>query len=305
MPDSLAALDELGVPVREAPGTHPFRGIRFLGDRAQVEASFPGGEGIGIRRTVLHRLLVERAAAAGVSMLWGTHIDRVDQIRARWIIGADGQQSRVRRWAGLEACTRDSRRYSFRRHYSVAPWTDCMEIYWGRDSQMYVTPVGPEEVCVALISRDPHLRMGDAAPRFPRLMARLAGARPTSKGCGGVSASRRLRRVCRGNVALIGDASGSVDAITGEGLCLSFRQAIKLAQSLEAEDLAAYQEWHRRAIRRPAFMADLMLLLDAGPRLREQALRALSSWPRLFARLLAIHVSGGDHCLENATCVSF
>ena len=70
MPDSLAALDSLGVCLREAPGTHPFRGIRFVGDRSQVDASFRCGDGIGIRRTVLHTLLIDRAAAAGVKMLW-------------------------------------------------------------------------------------------------------------------------------------------------------------------------------------------------------------------------------------------
>jgi flavin-dependent dehydrogenase len=47
-------------------------------------------------------------------------------------------------------------------------------------------------------------------------------------------------------VALVGDASGSVDAITGEGLCLLFQQAVALAAALEAGDLALYQAEHRR-----------------------------------------------------------
>lgn len=66
----------------------------------------------------------------------------------------------------------------------------------------------------------------------------------------------------RGNVALIGDASGSVDAITGEGLCLSFRQAVALAEALEAEDLRGYQEAHRCLLKRPTLMANMMLMLD-------------------------------------------
>ncbi len=32
--------------------------------------------------------------------------------------------------------------------------TDSMEIYWGADCQIQVTPVASQEVCVALISRD-------------------------------------------------------------------------------------------------------------------------------------------------------
>jgi flavin-dependent dehydrogenase len=91
-------------------------------------------------------------------------------------------------------------------------------------------------------------------------------------------------------VALIGDASGSVDAITGEGLCLAFRQAVALADALEAGDLRLYQAEHRRLARRPAFMADFMLLLDRLPYLRGRALRVLSRNPHIFERLLAMHV---------------
>ncbi len=58
--------------------------------------------------------------------------------------------------------------------------------------------------------------------------------------------SRRLHRVTSGNIALIGDASGSVDAITGEGLALCFRQALELAGALKAEDLALYERAHAR-----------------------------------------------------------
>jgi hypothetical protein len=37
-------------------------------------------------------------------------------------------------------------------------------------------------------------------------------------------------------------------------------------------------------------MADLMLMMDGRPRLRTRALGALASDPRLFSRMLAMHV---------------
>ena len=40
----------------------------------------------------------------------------------------------------------------------------------------------------------------------------------TSSASGAVTRTRGLREVVRGNVAVLGDASGSVDAVTGEGL---------------------------------------------------------------------------------------
>jgi menaquinone-9 beta-reductase len=88
---------------------------------------------------------------------------------------------------------------------------------------------------------------------------------------------------------LIGDASGSVDAITGEGMSLSFRQAFVLADALESGDLGAYEAAHRRLMRRPAYMAQLMLMLDRFPRVRPHVLRLFAAEPVIFERLLAVH----------------
>lgn len=165
-----------------------------------------------------------------------------------------------------------------------------MELHWGAGCQVYVTPVGPEEVCVALISRDPRLRLDEALARFPQLSIRLGGAARATTERGAVTANCRLKRVCRGRVALVGDASGAVDAITGEGLCQAFHQAIALADGLAAGDLARYQAEHRRLARRPTRMAEFMLALDRQSWLRERTLRAFASQPGIFAKMLSMHV---------------
>ena len=76
MPDGLAALRGLGVAI---PAEHafPFRGIRFLGCGTSVDASFPSGYGCGVRRTVLHQAMLERATEAGVSFLWGARVSGI------------------------------------------------------------------------------------------------------------------------------------------------------------------------------------------------------------------------------------
>jgi menaquinone-9 beta-reductase len=289
MPDGLAAAAQLGLqlPVRDS---FPFRGIRFHGENVSVAADFPNGYGRGFRRTVLHRSLAEQAARCGVELRWGSTIGDLGGIQARWIVGADGSGSRVRSLAVLGACRRDTWRYGFRRHFQIAPWTDYVEIHWGEGCQMYVTPVAREEVGVAVISSDPKLRVDDGLRQFPALAARLSGAKESSVERGAVTASRQLRRVVRENVALIGDASGSVDAITGEGLCLGFHQALALADAMECGDLARYESAHRRLAVRPRFMADFMLTMDRRRGLRKRALPALASHPELFAGLLAMHV---------------
>jgi len=305
MPDGVSALRDLGITI-PASACHPFRGIRFFNGKQTAEATFPRGAASGIRRTALHQVLIEHAAAAGVSMLWqtsvvGLHPDGVllaaGLVPARWIVGADGSNSRVRRWAGLEPRQKSRTRFGFRRHYRVADWPSFIELHWADNSQIYVTPVGDDEVCLTLVSADPHLRLDEALDDFPELASRICHARVTSSERGAITASRTLPRVYRGNIVLVGDASGSVDAITGEGLCLAFRQSALLADCLAHDDLARYQSEHRRLLRRPAMMSRLMLAMGRHPRLRRRAMQVFESSPRSFARMLAMHV--GDGCTRN------
>jgi flavin-dependent dehydrogenase len=299
MPDGLAALEELGISV-EGEKSYPFRGIRFLSAGLEVEAAFPNGaSGMGVRRTVLHRLIAERAANLGIEFLWQTPVTGIAadgvhlgsrKVSTRWIIGADGGNSRVRRWAGLDAFRKRDCRYAFRQHYRVAPWSDRMELHWGRHGQIYVTPVAKDQVCLALISRNPKLRLTEALQQFPELKSRLDGVDVSSTEKGALTATCKLKRVRRGNVALIGDASGTVDAITGEGLCLSFSQAMVLANCLRSGDLARYEGEHRRLALRPFLMARLLLTLDGRPRLQRRTLQALQKRPDVFRRLLELHV---------------
>jgi flavin-dependent dehydrogenase len=297
MPDSIAAAREIGIRLAEAEGRR-FRGIRFHGDGCSVASDFPCGYGLGFRRTKLHSLLVEQAERAGAAMLWQTPVLGISHNEVRltgrsistsWIIGADGSASRARQWAGLDRFTRNSRRFACRQHFARKPWTEFMEIYWGEGYQVYVTPVA-DEVCVVVISRTCKPVLGGALARFPQLEAYLAGRPISSSERGAITATAVLEEVVRGNVALIGDASGSVDAITGEGLCQAFRQAAALADAIAAEDLSRYAKLHSKMRRRPAFMADLMLSMDRWPALRRHTLQVMSAHPRILQRLLAVHV---------------
>ncbi len=248
MPDGLLALQGLGITLKRSDG-YPFRGVRFFSSGVSADALFPSrGVGLAVRRTALHRIMADCAAGEGVDLLWRTAVTGISgeevqlgnrTVRAKWIVGADGANSRVRRWAGLDVRVRTGLRYAFRQHYRVTPWSDHMEIYWGDRSQGYATAVSDEEVCVAVASHDAKLRVEQALAALPELHARLRGAETVSAERGALTANRTLRRVYRRNVALIGDASGTVDAITGQGLGLSFRQAVALAQCLRSGDLRA------------------------------------------------------------------
>lgn len=304
MPDAVTALHVLGVRFATDEAI-PFRGIRFLDGRTGLatEALFPHGVGLAVRRTVLHAKLAERAAAVGAVLRWGAHVTlhesgtlRCDGhgVDSHWIIGADGLQSRVRSWARLQPTRRERKRFGFRRHFRVAPWTDFVEVYWGARCQIAVTPTSSHEVGLAMLSRDPALRMQEALREMPALVERLAGAAPATRERGATCVLRRLPSLSRGRVALIGDASGSVDPVTGEGLGLAFRQALSLAEALRRSDLRAYHTSHRYIGRMAHRMSQLVLTMDRSAWLRRRALRTLAAEPRLFARLLGAHVGSRD-----------
>ncbi|MEP6534740.1 MAG: FAD-dependent monooxygenase [Bryobacteraceae bacterium] len=291
MPDARRAAAELGIELA-GPAGYEFRGIRFCGAGRSVQADFPNGRGLGVRRTTLHQSMVDAAVRAGVELRWDTPVTGIEGIKARWIVGADGSSSLIRQWSGLNRYVRNTHRFAYRQHFATAPWTDYMETHWGSGCQIYVTPVGREEVCLALISRTPQLRMQEALDRhFPELRDLVEGSLATTRERGAVTASTRLHSVTRGNIALIGEASGSVDAITGEGICLSFKQAALLADAMERGDLESYNQAHRRLSFRPHVMSKLMLTLDRGSVVRRLGMGAMSRQPRIFETLLAVHVA--------------
>jgi flavin-dependent dehydrogenase len=296
MPDSLAALSKLGVSLDHAD-TGVFRGIRFHGGGKSVEALFPTGIGRGIRRTLLHSALVQRATEAGVLLRWNTRVEsdngvvtlNGERVRYKWLIGADGNESRIRRFARLDVGRVFQRRLGIRRHFKLRPWTDLVEIYWGADCQAYVTPISADQVCVAVIARE-KIDFENALTQFPELSRQLEGSSVVTTTRGALTLSRTLPAVTSGQVALIGEASASADAITGEGLAMCFRQAVALGEALAVGDLSLYEREHRKIMRLPQFMGRAMLLMDRNRWVRERCLRALNARPEIFGRMLSIHV---------------
>jgi flavin-dependent dehydrogenase len=301
LPETLAALRGLGVEIDPADGAR-LRGICFMQKDARVWSDFPGDLGVGLRRTVLHERLVARAQETGVQLLWRTPISGIDgnsvrlthgKVHAHWIVGADGQGSRVRHWSGIETKT-VKQRHAIRRHYRVKPWSSYVEVHWGTRAQAYVTPVGGEEVCIVTLSATPEDASFDKALcEFPDLRENLSGAQLNSPERGAVTCMRTLCNVQRRNLALVGDASGGVDAITGDGIRLALRQASALVDAMAAGDLEQYEQEHHRLAKGATRMGNLMLWRDRNPRLRRRVIRAWESKPDLLSRMLAMHMGHG------------
>ncbi len=297
LPEAAESLRALGVDLESCP-CYRFSGIRFSDSASMVSARFGAASAYGVRRTVLHRLLVDRAQSVGVDLHWGARLRRHDSVAAdvdgqriffRWLIAADGLNSAIRKSSGLDSIVRSHGRFAFRRHFCVAPWTELVEVHWGADCQMIVTPTGPEEVCLALFTNDHRQRIDRALAQFPGLARRLAGARPASTESGARTALSKARFVARGNVALVGDAACSFDGIAGQGLNLAFQAAGHLADALAREDLSSYAAAHREITRTPVRITDLMLLMACHPWIRKKTLRMFAAKPAFFSNMMSIH----------------
>ncbi|HEX5065369.1 MAG TPA: NAD(P)/FAD-dependent oxidoreductase [Myxococcota bacterium] len=305
MPAGVRTLAALGVELSSLRAA-PFRGVRFIEGERAFAGRFATGAGLGIRRTVLSNALLEVASKAGVEVRFACALDRWElraegvcartsqgEVSARVLIGADGLASRVRAHAGLAAPSAP-RRFGMRRHLRLAPWSEEVEVHWGDAAEAYVTPVAPDEVGVALLGSGDGRRYPDLLARFPALAARLADAEPVSEVRGGGPFWQRARSRVAERVALIGDAAGYTDAVTGEGITLALHSAAALARVIaERRPLAEYETAWRRLSRAHRAMAALLGFGTAHPRLRRAAFRALAAAPLAFEALLRIAADEG------------
>jgi flavin-dependent dehydrogenase len=285
MPGGLAELTSLGVD----PAGMPFRGIAYVSEHRRAEARFCGAPGRGVRRTTLHAALAARAKEQDTEWI-SSRITTVDQdacgvtaagVRAKWLVAADGLHSAVRRAVGINVVAGNPRRYGVRWHYRVPVWSEFVEVHWSRWGEAYVTPVEPDLVGVAILSRHrPELAW------FPRLTRQVHDAsRGQARGCGPMRqvVSHRVA----GRVLLVGDAAGYEDALTGEGISLAVRQAAAAVAAIIDDAPSSYEgAWQR--ITRDYRLLTRGLVLSTVPRPARAALVPVCTLlPGAFGR--AVH----------------
>jgi flavin-dependent dehydrogenase len=291
MPPALLALDALGV---ERPPGFPFAGVRYLDGEHRAEGRFSMGPGLGVRRTALHTVLRARADALGVQ-----HVqDRVETfacgpdwieavgIRARWMFAADGLQSQLRAHLGLSLPARLPKRLGARRHFATAPWSDLVEVYWSPLAEAYVTPVGPQLVGVAILfypeaaPPGPESHYDRLLSLFPELRARLGEACTPVAGAGPFAQHLSARH--KGRVLLVGDASGFVDPLTGEGIRLGLGSALTAVACIGENAPERYDQAWLRATRRYRWLTTGLLKIRARPWLRRRLVPTLARFPWLL-----------------------
>lgn len=295
MPGALPLLKRLGV----TPVGRDLVGVTYRSGTHAVSHRFSGGAGMGMRRTTLHDALKSRASELGVVFIEDT-LDSITQgisevtatcssgesFGGNYLIGADGLHSKVARLAGLykELPGKRLKRYGIRQHFAAAPWSEFIEVYYTRNAEVYITPVSDDQVGVAVLG--PRTTDFEATiASLPDLALRLRGARPSSQRSGAGSFPQLTAARTKGRILLVGDASGYVDAITGEGLRLGFAQARAAIQCIQENKPHLYERRWRQVSRDFRVLTKGLIAVANSP-LRMAIVPLASRFPMLFGLIV-------------------
>jgi flavin-dependent dehydrogenase len=228
--------DRAGVDMLIAPRRH------FL-DRIVADAAIAAGAEL---RSGIRVQGVSRADDGRVTGVFGQHGERPIELRARFVVGADGLRSRVARSVG--AAHLDVRPAIGATHYAYyagLQWP-AAEYYLGDRSFSGIFPTHDGDACVwvclpaddAEALRRSSISLDEGFDRMiahaaPELMARLRAARRTSGARGALRLPNHVRQAAGPGWALVGDAGYHRDPITGHGISDAFRDAELLARSLD------------------------------------------------------------------------
>lgn len=331
-PECHGLLDEVGLlEAALSSGATPVGGIRLSGFASRARGSYRGvgsararfDQGLGLRRERLDLAAVELARAhPAIEVLTGHDVvgvergagERVRGLRVRdaergertllapFVVGADGTRGRVSRSLGWSAPP-TRRRWSLVARFRGVPRDDFAEVHLLDGAYFAACPIDGEVFTANLVLDQDRLRPGprglealfaEHVARAPELARRLAAAELVEpiRACGPL-AVRVTRRTGPG-VALVGDAAGFVDPLTGEGLYFAMRGAALLTESVlgllrdpstEPRRLREYERRRRRefggryafarllqvGLRHPGLVRRALSLLEARPGLADLA----------------------------------
>ena len=276
-------------------GAPAIRQVTFHAGGESVSRPIRHKAGVGFvvapRRYVLDTIVATAAERAGADVRPGVTVTGVQRDRrgrvvgvygrdragtpinigARFVIGADGLQSRVARSAGAAfsevRLAGGAAQYAY---YAGGPWAG-IEFFVAARSLAGVFPTHDGQACIWICNpsadaKAVRRRMASRAEAFgellkrsaPQLAERLRHARRTSPVWGMLRMPNQLRQAFGPGWALVGDAGYHRDAVTGYGISDAFRDAEFLAVALdqalggaagETTALALYQRQRDQALR--------------------------------------------------------
>ena len=288
--------------------------ITAIGDGGRETLRAEGGRGYILERHVFDRVLAEEAAIAGAQVAVKTAATGllreegvvrgvivrgpggVAEIEAQVVVGADGVESQVGRWAGLETTLPLHDTLACAQYLLASIDVDpaCCSYFISEEiapgGYAWIFPKGEGRANVGLgVQAGCAVEQESALTylhRFIESQPQLARGTPVALVSGGVPVALPPRRLVTDGLMLVGDAARQVDPLTGGGITNGMtagRLAAEVAAAvIAAGDLsaAALAEYERR------WAAGLGRKIARNYRWRERfppSARACRNFVRLFA----------------------
>lgn len=227
------------------------------------------------------------------------------ELSCDYLLAADGLHSPLRRLAGLQVESGASyRRWGTRCYFYSSEARHRVEVTLGEGVESYLTPLGDGLYGLAFLW-SPHQMerplAGQGAvyerllSRFPKFVRERLPHAPEGFFGDDRAIGPLLQRVTSPlhpshRIALVGDAAGYFDALTGEGLCLGLRQARALSGCLTQGHMDSYPSLHRSIKKRHQLVVGGLLRLIHHPQLKQAVFGALADAPHQFEAVIRVAV---------------
>ncbi|HSP15783.1 MAG TPA: NAD(P)/FAD-dependent oxidoreductase [Thermoanaerobaculia bacterium] len=326
--DALPILDRLGVALK----TPQIASCRVISRHRQYEFEFPSAAR-GVSRQLLDDLLFRTAVRSGAhpfagwtaSDLFPLSIERGGErqlIDARLIVGAWGRWGRFDTQLGRGfAKDRSHRHFGFKRHYverQPSSAAGVIELYSYRGGYLGVSPIENRITNICGLVHASRLAghkgrwqtfVDEIRSEEPRLDAMYARHEPAQDGfLSSEPVIFRARSPVERGVPMIGDASGIVDPLTGNGMAMAIQSAAVAVPHVMGMlggrgNENAYRDAHARFFGPRIAWSRRVAAILSRPSLLDAALRAVRS--RRPGEFLLAHTRATPAAVERLADESF
>ncbi len=207
-----------------------------------------------VTKAYVYDLLKPNGKAEGVKALIK---DEKVEIRAKVVIGADGVETRVGKWAGIDTTCHISDMESCAQMTiaGVDVDQDVLEFYFGDavspGGYLWVFPKGKDAANVGLGVSVEHAKKKAAIKYLHEFVdRRFPGAAVLTHIAGGVPCAKTCDTIVKNNVMLVGDAAHQVNPVSGGGIISGMIGGMiageVAAEAVKANDLSLLTEYQRR-----------------------------------------------------------
>jgi flavin-dependent dehydrogenase len=292
--DALPLLGALGLleELDRAGAPHIDR-CRIIGSSRTFEFSFPHAAR-GVSRWLLDDLLVRTAVSSGAEVHLATTISELQDVHARVIVGAWGRWGRFDQQLD-RAFIRDRshRNFGFKRHYTGEHAHGAIDLYSFERGYLGVNAIegGLTNICGLVHASRLTGHKGrwdafiDTLRREEAALETLYAAHPPAQDAYLTSEPVifRARSAVEHGVFMIGDASGVIDPLTGNGMAMAVQSALLVApfvlRALSTRSRAMveddYRDAHRRFFATRIAWSRRVAVLLSRPRLLDAAMTAI------------------------------